>query len=292
MPGMMDTVLNLGLNDAVVEGLAAKAGERFAYDSYRRFLDMFGAVVMGLPHETFEAELESLKEARGVAEDTDLSAQDLRELVESYKGVYSTRGVAFPQEPLEQLRAGIYAVFDSWMSERAGVYRRINGITGLKGTAVNVQAMAYGNLGDTSGTGVCFTRNPSTGEALLYGEYLINAQGEDVVAGIRTPEPIARLAADLPEAYAELVANCNLLEAHYKDMQDIEFTVQARPMSLCLLSFSSSSTRRSFANSRRFLLPYWYLYRRADCLCCSVVAASAPARVQCGSRWTWSPRGS
>jgi len=226
MPGMMDTVLNLGLNDAVVEGLAAKAGERFAYDSYRRFLDMFGAVVMGLPHEAFEAELESLKEARGVAEDTDLSAQDLRELVESYKGVYSTRGVAFPQESLEQLRAGIYAVFDSWMSERAGVYRRINGITGLKGTAVNVQAMAYGNLGDTSGTGVCFTRNPSTGEAILYGEYLINAQGEDVVAGIRTPEPIARLAADLPEAYAELVANCNLLEAHYKDMQDIEFTVQ------------------------------------------------------------------
>eukprot|EP00191_Tetraselmis_sp_GSL018_P020846 CAMPEP_0177593370 /NCGR_PEP_ID=MMETSP0419_2-20121207/9107_1 /TAXON_ID=582737 /ORGANISM="Tetraselmis sp., Strain GSL018" /LENGTH=773 /DNA_ID=CAMNT_0019084399 /DNA_START=888 /DNA_END=3209 /DNA_ORIENTATION=- len=223
---MMDTVLNLGLNDEVVKGLAAKAGARFAYDSYRRFLDMFGDVVMGVPHELFEKEIEDMKTARGVALDTELSAEDLQELVEKYKAVYQSRGVDFPQDPLDQLRNGIYAVFNSWRSERAEVYRKINKIAGLKGTAVNVQAMAYGNLGDTSGTGVCFTRNPSTGEKLLYGEYLINAQGEDVVAGIRTPEPIATLQRDLPGAYEELVQNCEILERHYQDMQDIEFTVQ------------------------------------------------------------------
>lgn len=167
-----------------------------------------------------------LQAARRVQQDTDLTAEDLEELVEKFKAVYASKGVEFPQDPLEQLRYGIHAVFDSWMSDRAEVYRNINKITGLKGTAVNVQAMAYGNLGNTSGTGVCFTRDPSTGEKYLYGEYLINAQGEDVVAGIRTPEPISALERDLPEAYRELLSNCEILERHYKDMQDIEFTVQ------------------------------------------------------------------
>ncbi|KAJ9534507.1 hypothetical protein QJQ45_022143, partial [Haematococcus lacustris] len=231
MPGMMDTVLNLGLNDAVVEGLASKAGERFAFDAYRRFLDMFGGVVMDVPHSLFEHQMASLKHERGCMQDTDLSAADLRVLVARYKEVYRSRGKVFPEDPYDQLHLAISAVFDSWQSDRAKVYLAVNQITGLKGTAVNVQAMAYGNMGNSSGTGVCFTRNPSNGERKLYGEYLINAQGEDVVAGIRTPEPIDRLAETLPEAYAELVRNCNLLERHYKDMQvaglaDIEFTVQ------------------------------------------------------------------
>eukprot|EP00195_Chlamydomonas_chlamydogama_P010279 CAMPEP_0202891472 /NCGR_PEP_ID=MMETSP1392-20130828/1515_1 /ASSEMBLY_ACC=CAM_ASM_000868 /TAXON_ID=225041 /ORGANISM="Chlamydomonas chlamydogama, Strain SAG 11-48b" /LENGTH=863 /DNA_ID=CAMNT_0049575227 /DNA_START=362 /DNA_END=2953 /DNA_ORIENTATION=- len=226
MPGMMDTVLNLGLNDAVAEALAARAGARFAYDAYRRFLDMFGDVVMGVPHSLFEEQLERLKHSKGIGQDTALSADDLKQLVVKYKEVYKARGLTFPEDPYEQLRYAIYAVFDSWQSERANVYRSVNQIVGLKGTAVNVQAMAFGNMGDTSGTGVCFTRNPSTGERKLYGEYLINAQGEDVVAGIRTPDPIDRLAATLPDAYAQLVKNCDILERHYKDMQDIEFTVQ------------------------------------------------------------------
>jgi len=226
MPGMMDTVLNLGMSDAVVKGLSAKAGERFAYDAYRRFLDMFGDVVMGVSHSKFEHQLEKLKRERGVTQDTDLTAQDLQALVERYKQVYLEAGKVFPEDPYEQLRYAIYAVFDSWQSERANVYRSINQITGLKGTGVTVQAMAFGNMGATSGTGVCFTRNPSNGEKRLYGEYLINAQGEDVVAGIRTPEPIERLSETLPEAYAQLIENCRILEAHYKDMQDIEFTVQ------------------------------------------------------------------
>ncbi|GLI61134.1 hypothetical protein VaNZ11_003409 [Volvox africanus] len=227
MPGMMDTVLNLGLNDACAAGLAARAGdERFAYDAYRRFLDMYGDVVMGIPHHLFEDQLERLKEERRVTEDTALTAADLKVLVGRYKEVYKQLGKVFPEDPYEQLRLAIYAVFDSWQSERANVYRSVNGITGLTGTAVNVQAMAFGNMGLTSGTGVCFTRNPSTGERKLYGEYLINAQGEDVVAGIRTPEPIETLARTLPGAYQQLLDNCALLEKHYKDMQDIEFTVQ------------------------------------------------------------------
>lgn len=226
MPGMMDTVLNLGLNDTVVQGLATKAGERFAYDAYRRFLDMFGNVVMDVDHHLFEAQLEKLKHERGAQQDTDLSAEDLKVLVGRYKEVYRSKGKVFPEDPYEQLRYSIYAVFDSWQSERAKVYRAVGGITGLKGTAVNVQAMAFGNMGNTSGTGVCFTRNPATGERQLYGEYLINAQGEDVVAGIRTPDPISRLQDTLPAAFEQLVSNCNILEQHYKDMQDIEFTVQ------------------------------------------------------------------
>lgn len=229
MPGMMDTVLNLGLNDEVIIGLAAKSGERFAYDSYRRFLDMFGGVVMGISHSLFEQELQSLKATKGVTLDTDLTANDLKQLVVKYKDVYiQATGKQFPADPKEQLYLAVLAVFNSWNSPRAIKYRNINQITGLKGTAVNVQSMVFGNMGSTSGTGVLFTRNPSTGEKKLYGEFLINAQGEDVVAGIRTPEDLDTMRQSMPEAYNELVENCKILEKHYKDMMDIEFTVQEK----------------------------------------------------------------
>ncbi|XWS08683.1 hypothetical protein CRYUN_Cryun40dG0022300 [Craigia yunnanensis] len=227
MPGMMDSVLNLGLNDEVVSGLAAKSGERFAYDFYRRFLDMFGDVVMGIPHSLFEEKLEKMKEAKGAKLDTDLTASDLKELVEQYKNVYlEAKSEKFPSDPKKQLLLSVKAVFDSWDSPRAIKYRSINQITGLKGTAVNIQTMVFGNMGNTSGTGVLFTRNPSTGEKKLYGEFLVNAQGEDVVAGIRTPEELDTMKSYMPEAYKELVLNCEILERHYKDMMDIEFTVQ------------------------------------------------------------------
>nr|GMD68299.1 pyruvate, phosphate dikinase, chloroplastic [Ipomoea batatas] len=227
MPGMMDTVLNLGLNDEVVAGLAAKSGERFAYDSYRRFLDMFGDVVMGIPHSLFEEKLEKLKDSKGIKLDTDLTASDLKELVEQYKNAYiEAKGEKFPSDPKKQLELSVKAVFESWDSPRAIKYRSINQITGLKGTAVNIQCMVFGNMGNTSGTGVLFTRNPSTGEKKLYGEFLINAQGEDVVAGIRTPEDLDTMKNCMPEAYKELLENCEILEQHYKDMMDIEFTVQ------------------------------------------------------------------
>lgn len=227
MPGMMDTVLNLGLNDEVVAGLATKSGERFAYDSYRRFLDMFGGVVMGISHSSFEEKLEKLKDAKGVELDTDLTAYDLKELVEQYKNVYlEAKGEEFPSDPKKQLQLAVQAVFNSWESPRAIKYRSINQITELKGTAVNIQCMVFGNMGNTSGTGVLFTRNPSTGEKKLYGEFLVNAQGEDVVAGIRTPEDLDTMKSCMPEAYKELVENCEILEGHYKDMMDIEFTVQ------------------------------------------------------------------
>eukprot|EP00249_Psilotum_nudum_P013663 c24446_g1_i1 orf=338-3238(-) len=227
MPGMMDTVLNLGLNDEVVVGLAAKSGERFAYDSYRRFLDMFGNVVMGIPHSLFEHELEILKQARGITQDTELTTEDLKRLVLNYKEVYAkATGREFPTDPEKQLRLAVIAVFESWNSPRAIKYRSINQITGLKGTAVNIQTMVFGNMGSTSGTGVLFTRNPSTGEKKLYGEFLINAQGEDVVAGIRTPLDIDKMRQSMPEAFKELVENCEILEKHYRDMMDIEFTVQ------------------------------------------------------------------
>ncbi|RLN01026.1 hypothetical protein C2845_PM06G22130 [Panicum miliaceum] len=227
MPGMMDTVLNLGLNDEVAAGLAAKSGDRFAYDSYRRFLDMFGNVVMDIPHALFEEKLEHMKAAKGVELDNDLTASDLKELVAQYKDVYvQAKGEPFPADPKKQLELAVLAVFNSWDSPRANKYRSINNITGLRGTAVNVQSMVFGNMGNTSGTGVLFTRNPSTGEKKLYGEFLVNAQGEDVVAGIRTPEDLDAMKDQMPEAYAELVENCNILESHYKDMMDIEFTVQ------------------------------------------------------------------
>ncbi|AMV39336.1 pyruvate, phosphate dikinase [Planctomyces sp. SH-PL62] len=228
MPGMMNTILNLGLNDVAVEGLAAKTGNpRFAYDGYRRLIDMFGSTAMGVDHEHFEHELVKLKEEKNVKLDTDLSADDLKELVKRYKAVYSKHvGEGFPQDPKDQLWKSIMAVFNSWMGNKAVQYRRIERITGLKGTAVNVQAMVFGNTGTDSGTGVAFTRDPNTGEDVFYGDYLINAQGEDVVAGIRTPEPIAQLDSEMPKVYAELMAIRKKLEQHYKEMQDIEFTVE------------------------------------------------------------------
>ncbi len=228
MPGMMDTVLNLGINDRVVEGLARRTNnERFAYDAYRRFIDMFGDVVMGVKHDYFEEVLDALKKEKGVKEDTELDAEALKELVRRYKEVYRQHtGSLFPEDPYEQLYKAINAVFASWNSERAVKYRQIHKIRGLLGTAVNVQAMVFGNMGERSGTGVCFTRNPATGDKELYGEFLINAQGEDVVAGIRTPRSIAELKQIMPEVYEELVRLAELLERHYKNMQDIEFTVQ------------------------------------------------------------------
>ena len=228
MPGMMDTVLNLGMNDSAVEAMVNHTGnERFAYDSYRRFIDMFGNVVMGIPHELFEEALESLKKAEGVEDDTELETKDLKELVNRYKAVYrKATGYMFPKDPYEQLEWSINAVFESWNSDRAIKYRKINHITGLLGTAVNVQAMVYGNMGDDSATGVYFTRNPSTGENHLYGEFLINAQGEDVVAGIRTPMDIEKLKEYMPASYDELYDWGKKLEVHYGNMQDIEFTIQ------------------------------------------------------------------
>jgi len=230
MPGMMDTVLNLGLNDAVAETLARETGDaRFAYDAYRRFLDMFGDVVMGIPHHGFEAAMDALKAERGVTQDTDLTADDLRDLVERYKAVYRHHtGYMPPDDPREQLRFAIGAVFGSWMSDRAVKYRQINKVVGLAGTAVNVQAMVFGNRGEGCGTGVLFSRHPSTGAPGLFGEYLMNAQGEDVVAGIRTPQPLAALAGEMPEAYDALEAAVGRLERHFGDMQDVEFTIEDR----------------------------------------------------------------
>jgi pyruvate,orthophosphate dikinase len=228
MPGMMDTVLNLGLNDDVVEGFARQTGnERLAYDAYRRFIDMFGDVVVGIDRSRFETAITSMKEQRGAESDLDLTAADLRDLVDRYKAIYrKATGRMFPSDPYEQLEFAVNAVFGSWMNERAIRYRQINDITGLQGTAVNVQAMVYGNMGDNSGTGVCFTRDPGTGEDALYGEFLLNAQGEDVVAGIRTPRDISELQRLMPAIYEELQAICDRLEAHYGDMQDLEFTVE------------------------------------------------------------------
>ena len=228
MPGMMDTVLNLGINDKVVDAIAEKTGNRrFAYDAYRRFIDMFGDVVMGVDHVHFERIIHSMKEEKGKTSDLDLTADDLVELVDRYKAIYRKRtGFMFPMDPMEQLELSINAVFDSWNSARAEKYRQINHITGLLGTAVNVQAMVFGNMGPSSGTGVCFSRNPSSGDRELYGEFLINAQGEDVVAGIRTPEPISEMEKVFPGPYAELVDTARRLEKHYHNMQDIEFTIQ------------------------------------------------------------------
>ena len=229
MPGMMDTILNLGLNDEAVEGFAKKTGNpRFAYDSYRRFIQMYSDVVMEVPKSFFEKIIDELKEEKGIQYDTELTVDDLKELVKRFKKVYSDNmnGEEFPQDAKEQLMGAVKAVFRSWDNPRAIVYRRMNDIPGDWGTAVNVQAMVFGNMGDTSGTGVAFTRNPSTGEKGIYGEYLINAQGEDVVAGVRTPQPITKLQEDLPECYEEFIRLANKLENHYRDMQDMEFTIQ------------------------------------------------------------------
>ena len=228
MPGMMDTILNLGLNDAAAEGLAAATGNsRFAHDSYRRLIQMYGEVVDGVDGHRFEDALSALKQARGVGQDVDLTAEDLQELVATFKRIYEEdTGGAFPQDAGEQLRRAIVAVFDSWDTPRAQVYRRANRIPDDLGTAVNVVQMVYGNKGDTSGTGVTFTRDPATGERGLYGELLVNAQGEDVVAGIRTPEPLERMRDHLPGAFDELEETIRRLEEHYRDVQDIEFTVE------------------------------------------------------------------
>ena len=232
MPGMMDTILNLGLNDVAVEGFAKKTGNpRFAYDSYRRFIQMFSDVVMEVPKSHFERVLDEVKEKKNVKFDTDLTADDLKEIITIFKGIYKdTMGEEFPQDPKTQLMEAVKAVFRSWDNERAIVYRRMNDIPGDWGTAVNVQAMVFGNMGDTSGTGVAFTRNPSTGAKGIYGEYLINAQGEDVVAGVRTPQPITRLEEDMPECYAQFMEIANRLEEHYRDMQDMEFTIEDKKL--------------------------------------------------------------
>ena len=229
MPGMMDTILNLGLNDISVEGFAKKTGNpRFAYDSYRRFIQMFSDVVMEVPKSFFEKIIDEVKEAKGVHYDTELTADDLKELITRFKKVYSDAmdGAEFPQDPKVQLMEAVKAVFRSWDNPRAIVYRRMNDIPGDWGTAVNVQTMVFGNMGETSGTGVAFTRNPSTGAKGIYGEYLINAQGEDVVAGVRTPQPITKLAEDMPDCYEQFMNLAMKLENHYRDMQDMEFTIQ------------------------------------------------------------------
>jgi len=227
MPGMMDTILNLGLNDKTVKALAKAAGdERFAYDSYRRFIQMFSDVVMGVKMEKFDAKLAEIKEKTGVDMDYKLTADSLKKLVEEYKAIVKGEGLEFPDDPWKQLRMAIDAVFRSWNTPRAITYRKINNIPESYGTAVNVVTMVFGNLGDDCGTGVCFSRNPATGENKLYGEYLINAQGEDVVAGIRTPVPIAELGKAMPEVYQQFCTIAKNLEKHYKDAQDIEFTVE------------------------------------------------------------------
>ncbi|RKZ07372.1 pyruvate, phosphate dikinase [Candidatus Fermentibacteria bacterium] len=232
MPGMMDTVLNLGLNENSIRSLISKTGNpRFVWDAYRRFIQMFGDVVMGIPHHTFEEALDGVKTSKGVELDTDLSTDDLKEVVAEFKRIYDSKiGKPFPEDPWDQLKLSIDAVFGSWNNARAIRYRQINDITGLIGTAVNVQTMVFGNMGDASGTGVCFTRNPSNGENVFYGEYLMNAQGEDVVAGIRTPKPISTLRAVNEEAYDELLRIRTILEEHYLDMQDIEFTIQEKKL--------------------------------------------------------------
>ena len=228
MPGMMDTILNLGLNDVVVEGLAEITNNpRFAYDSYRRFIQMFSDVVMELPKSEFEKVIDKMKEDKGVKLDTELTAEDLKELVVKFKAFYKeNKGEDFPTEPRVQLLEAVKAVFRSWDNPRANVYRRMNEIPYSWGTAVNVQEMVFGNSGDTSGTGVAFTRDPATGEKKLFGEYLMNAQGEDVVAGIRTPEPIDHLKDTMPEVYDQFARTAQRLEDHYADMQDMEFTIE------------------------------------------------------------------
>ena len=232
MPGMMDTILNLGLNEEVVEVLAAKSGNpRWAYDCYRRFIQMFSDVVMEVGKKYFEVLIDQMKEKKGVTQDVDLTAEDLKELANQFKAEYKSKiGSDFPSDPKEQLMAAVKAVFRSWDNPRANVYRRDNDIPYSWGTAVNVQMMAFGNMGDTSGTGVAFTRDPATGEKKLMGEFLMNAQGEDVVAGVRTPQHIDQLKEVMPDVYNEFVEICHKLEDHYRDMQDMEFTIEDRKL--------------------------------------------------------------
>ena len=228
MPGMMDTILNLGLNEDVVKVMAEKSGNaRWAYDCYRRFIQMYSDVVMEVGKKYFEELIDKMKEQKGVTLDVELTADDLKELAEQFKAEYRAKiGADFPSDPKEQLMGAVKAVFRSWDNPRANVYRRDNDIPYSWGTAVNVQAMAFGNMGDDCGTGVAFTRDPATGEKKMMGEFLTNAQGEDVVAGVRTPMPIAQMAEKFPEAYEQFVKVCSILENHYHDMQDMEFTVE------------------------------------------------------------------
>ncbi|MEG2080180.1 MAG: PEP/pyruvate-binding domain-containing protein, partial [Oscillospiraceae bacterium] len=232
MPGMMDTILNLGLNDEVVEIIAKKSGNpRWAYDCYRRFIQMYSDVVMEVGKKYFEELIDEMKEKKNITQDVDLTADDLKELAGAFKAEYKKMlGEDFPTDPKEQLMGAIKAVFRSWDNPRANFYRMQNEIPYSWGTAVNIQAMVFGNLGDTSGTGVAFTRDPATGEKKLMGEFLMNAQGEDVVAGVRTPQPIAKLKEILPDAYNDFVKICDILENHYKDMQDMEFTIQDKKL--------------------------------------------------------------
>ncbi|MBQ7335241.1 MAG: pyruvate, phosphate dikinase, partial [Clostridia bacterium] len=226
MPGMMDTILNLGLNEEVVEVIAKKSGNaRWAWDCYRRFIQMYSDVVMEVGKKYFEQLIDKMKEEKGVKFDVELTADDLKELATQFKAEYKSKiGTDFPSDPKEQLIGAVKAVFRSWDNPRANVYRRDNDIPYSWGTAVNVQAMAFGNMGDDCGTGVAFTRDPATGEKKLMGEFLVNAQGEDVVAGVRTPMPIAEMASKFPEAFAQFQNVCKILEDHYRDMQDMEFT--------------------------------------------------------------------
>ena len=232
MPGMMDTILNLGLNEDVVNVIAKKSGNaRWAWDCYRRFIQMYSDVVMEVGKKYFEDLIDKMKEEKGVTFDVDLTADDLKELAHQFKAEYKAKiGNDFPDDAKEQLMGAVKAVFRSWDNPRANVYRRDNDIPYSWGTAVNVQSMAFGNMGDDCGTGVAFTRDPATGEKKLMGEFLINAQGEDVVAGVRTPMPIAKMAEEFPEAFAEFQAVCEKLEKHYRDMQDMEFTVENRKL--------------------------------------------------------------
>ena len=228
MPGMMDTILNLGINDEVVEIIAKKTGNpRFAYDNYRRFIQMYADVVMGLPKKQFEIIIDEMKEAKNISLDTEFDADDLKEMVAKFKEFYETNlNNTFPSDPKVQLEGAVEAVFKSWNNERAIYYRKMNDIPNDWGTAVNVQMMVFGNMGDDCGTGVAFTRNPGTGENKLFGEFLMNAQGEDVVAGIRTPNDISELKDIMPNAYNDFVEICDILEKHYRDMQDMEFTIE------------------------------------------------------------------
>ena len=252
MPGMMDTVLNLGMNDKTVAALEKKSSNRrFAYDSYRRFINMFGNVVLEMEHHDFESKIGAMKQRKGAGSDLDLTADDLVELVNEYAALVEEKtGASFPQDPYEQLRLAIEAVFNSWNNDRAFTYRRLYHIPHDWGTAVNVQCMVYGNMGEDCGTGVAFSRNPATGEDALYGEILFNAQGEDVVAGIRTPEPIESLKAKMPECYAEFESITEKLEAHYKDMQDMEFTIQNG----CLFMLQTRNGKRTAAAAVRIAI--------------------------------------
>ena len=275
MPGMMDTVLNLGLNEETVQGLAEQTGDlRFALDAYRRFASLFGEIVMGVAHSKFERVLDRFKAQTQGGRDTDLNPDHLREIIAAEKQIILTEQSAIPEDPYEQLRIAIAAVFNSWMGRRAIDYRRVNRIPDTLGTAVNVQAMVFGNMGAGSGTGVAFTRNPSTGKKELYGEYLLNAQGEDVVAGIRTPNPIAQLKKELPEVYEQFASITGLLETHYKEMQDCEFTIERGK----LWMLQTRTGKRSGAAAVRIAVDMVYekTHRQSDCRATRDAATARP----------------